>query len=207
MTGLTFPFRYLTLRTAKRWPLPVRDLIPTMILIIILATPFVVFDTTNYFHKDGFIDKLGSFSSVLTGFYVAGLVAVATFSHQLGDLDEVIKNGPIIRKGKKGEEDIHLTRREYVCQMFGYLATLSLIITLTSIVVVILAQSLNLPSDWTMPLTTFRVEKDIMRAVAIAAMSAPVAHLVVTTTHSLYYLIDRIYDKKPIIKPKGNSSD
>ena len=207
MAGLTFPFRYLTLRTAKRWPLPVRDLIPTVLLIIILATPFLVFDTTNYFHKDGFIDKLGTFASVLTGFYVAGLVAVATFSHELGDLDEVIKIGPIIRKGKTPEQDTHLTRREYVCQMFGYLATLSLIITLTSIIAVILAQSLNLPSDWIMPLTTLRMEKETMRAVAIVIMSIPISHLVVTTTHSLYYLIDRIYDKKPVIKSKRNSSD
>jgi hypothetical protein len=75
------------------------------------------------FYPNGFIDRLLTLTSALTGFYVAALVAAATFNHP--DLDNVIKSGPIalITKDSDGHNiSEFLTRREFICTIFSYLA-------------------------------------------------------------------------------------
>ena len=47
-----------------------------------------------FFSANGFLDKTLLLTVALTGFYVAALVAAATFGHP--DLDKVIKDWPVI---------------------------------------------------------------------------------------------------------------
>lgn len=195
-----FPFKYLALRTESGWPIIARDLPATLTLAAVLLAPFIFIPTANFFHKEGFVEKIGDFSSVLTGFYVAGLLAVATFSTALGDLDEKIERGKIILRSKDKEVADHtLTRREYICQMFGYLATLSMTISLISILAVVMAHSIG-PS----PHLAFGYVLDLkpIKLIVGGLYDMLVAHLVVTTSIGLYYFVDRLYTKEPKIKPK-----
>lgn len=199
------PLRYLRLRDEKGRLLLTRNLLATLSLAALLSLPFLVVSTSNYFHKDGFIDKLGSFSSVLTGFYVAGLLAVATFSAKLGDLDTPMDVGPaILPKAGPEEEDLHLTRREYVCTIFGYLAFLSLFTTLLSISIVILTSGMPLVTDLDLSVgnRTIHIDREAFRGVPILLFGVLSAHLAVVTCHSLYYLMDRLYAQKPKLLPE-----
>jgi hypothetical protein len=206
--------KYLALRGANGWPLLIHDIIPTGIATALISAPFLIVRTTDYFHKDGFLDKFGTFSSVLTGFYVAGLVAVATFSMQSSALDEKIDNGPVFLWDKVEDETVStsakkqykidkrkLTRREYLCQMFGYLATLSMLLTLLTIIAVIVSQGTVLPQIIDISKTRY-IPLDLPRGIMIVGFSLPIAHLVATTARGLFYLVDRLYDKKPKILPK-----
>jgi hypothetical protein len=177
-----------------------RDAPATLILAGLMLLPFWLIPEANLFHKDGFVEKVGSFSSVLTGFYVAGLLAVATFSTALGDLDQKIKNGAIILKSKDTETgDHYLTRREYVCQMFGYLATLSLAVSLVSILIVVIS-----PTIGKAPHIAFGyvLDFDILRLVTGGLYNIAIAHLVVTTAIGMYYFVDRLYTKESKLKSK-----
>jgi len=200
---LLTPLRYLRLRDEKGRRLALRNLIASFLLTALLSVPFIFVEKANYFNKDGFIDKVGSFSSVLTGFYVAGLLAVATFSDKLGNLDGAIQVGRIVLPPTKNEPVRHLTRREYVCAIFGYLSFLSLFTTLLSITSVIIAQALPAMTDMSVSLGQRRLElpDTFVRAVPILMFSALVAHLAVVTCHGLYYLMDRLYAKKAKLLP------
>lgn len=199
------PLRYLRLRDGKGRLLLTRNLIATLSLAALLSLPFLVVSTSNYFHKDGFIDKLGSFSSVLTGFYVAGLLAVAAFSAKLGDLDTPMDVGPaILPKTAPDEDDVHLTRREYVCTIFGYLAFLSLFTTLASITIVILTSGMPAIADVNFSVSnrTIHIDREVFRGVPILLFGVLSAHLAVVTCHSLYYLMDRLYAQRPQLLPE-----
>jgi hypothetical protein len=127
MWRLFYPLRYFRLVNDEKRHL---DLWPTLLLAIILAVPFIFLPDTPFFHKDGFLDKLLILTSALTGFYVAALVAAATFTHP--DLDKVFKVGSVTLVTHDHGQKIleHLTRREFVCMIFGYLAFSSFLISL-----------------------------------------------------------------------------
>ena len=165
----------------------------------LISAPYLLLDSSNYFHKDGFVDKIGTFASVLTGFYVAGLVAVATFPRNEAGLDKTIEFGKIILPSANRENDEYMTRREYVCAMFGYLAFASLIITTTSIIAVTTSDWMNGFSDQTLLFAGQRItfSKICLRSVAVAGCSIILGHVFATTVRGLYYLIDRIYAVAP----------
>jgi hypothetical protein len=136
---------------------------------------------------------------------VAGLLAVATFSAKLGDLDSPMDVGPaILPAPEPDEEDVKLTRREYVCTIFGYLAFLSLFTTLLSMTIVILTSGMPVVTDLdlTMGKRTIHIDREIFRGVPILLFGLLAAHLAVVTCHALYYLMDRLYARKPELLPE-----
>lgn len=201
---LLTPLRYLRLEDERGVKLSLRNLTATAALTLVFSLPFLVASTANFFHKDGFIDKVGTFSSVLTGFYVAGLLAVATFSEKLGDLDNPIEVGRVLLPSKADEPAHYLSRREYVCIIFGYLAFLSLFITLLSITVVILSSGMPTLRDWKFSLgsVSVSVDRQFVRGIPIIVFGAIASHLAIVTCHGLYYLMDRLYAKKPELLPE-----
>jgi hypothetical protein len=65
---------------------------------------------------------------ILVGFYIASLAAVSSFSNN--NLDQVMKGRPptltTVRKGEEIKET--LTRRRFLATLFGYCATLAIIL-------------------------------------------------------------------------------
>ncbi|MEG3163802.1 hypothetical protein U1701_04270 [Sphingomonas sp. PB2P19] len=195
---LLFPLDYLGLRSSSGARVIRRDIWGWLLFSSALSVPFIVFDKANYFHKDGLLDKVGSFSSVLLGFYVAALIAVATLSSSFADLDKTIQVG-IIRKPPKGAVlGEKLSRREYICYMFGYMALVSLMLALGSMLITALAPLLTPFS------VTFKAFDHYstwshrwLRGAAIVAISIPLGSLAVTTLRGLYYLVERLYEQEP----------
>ena len=87
--------------------------------------------------------------------------------------------------------------------MFGYLAFVSLALSICAIGFVILATPLRVATNGTsvVPLV------DFFSAFVIAGVSIVIAHMFVTTTYGLYYLIDRLYDSEPVIAERKPDDD
>lgn len=208
MNVLAYPLRYLTLRTESGHPLYARDGWAVLLVALVASAPFLL-TSASYFGAGGFLDKFGAFSGVLTGFYIAALVGIATFATTLGDLDDVIENGPVLRAGADGPEP--LTRRQYVSSMFGYLAFLALLVSFIAILLVILSgveiRLAWLPvADHMLSTPTAAFMRIVVRVVVLFAINMVLAHMFVTTCHGLYYLIDRLYEKRPVVLPKPSAA-
>lgn len=205
---LGYPLRFLRLTDVKGRRLYYHDLPAILVVSCLLSFPYIIFQETNYFGNDGFLDRVGSFSSTLTGFYVAGLLAVAAFGREVSGLDKIIEVGPVLLPSReKDEPPDRLTRREYVCLMFGYLAFLSLALTLMAIVGLTATTSVPTIPSFTVGYDQWNiiVEKAWIRSVAIMFYGLIISSLSVTTLHGLYYLIDRLYAKSPeIVKKRHN---
>jgi hypothetical protein len=203
MWRLFYPLRYFRLVNDEKRHI---DLWPTFLLAIILTLPFIVLPDVPFFHKEGFLDKLLILTSALTGFYVAALVAAATFSHP--DLDKVFKAGPValVVRDHDGQKIMeHLTRREFVCTIFGYLAFSSLLLSLLSSLFVAAADFNHAAvAQWRFigPLIG-GTYLPITRAIVIFGFTLAIAHLAVVTGLGLYYLMDRLYRRdREIVTPK-----
>lgn len=191
MWKVLYPIQYFRLSNKEKRRI---DVFPTLALALIIAVPFIFLPKSNFFHVDGFLDKILTLTSGLTGFYVAALVAAATFGHP--DLDKVIKSGPIALITKDDEGNIvseYLTRREFACTIFGYLAASTLILSIAS------AFSIGLsPIDWGF----FGKYSSYCRAVVIVAFSIWISHITTVTALGLFYLMDRLYRDDPKITTK-----
>lgn len=209
-----YPLRYLSLEARSGRRLIWRDLPGMVVVAAFTAAPYAVFDQANFFHRDGFIDKVGTFSSVLTGFYVAGLVAVATFPFNRAGLDKVIEVGPVfLPKRRADEDDIGpgqqdrdreaLTRREYVCSMFGYLAFMSMLVTVLSIMCVTTADFVGKFNHvtWSVRGVDMTLTHANVRLAVVGISCLVLSSLFVTTSRALYYLIDRLYASSPEVLP------
>nr|WP_278434266.1 hypothetical protein [Brucella anthropi] len=200
---LTYPLSYLSLKDERGRRLYQRNFGALFLIVVMISFPFIFFNA-NYFGDKGFLDRFGSFSAVLTGFYIAALVGVASFASMVGDLDEEISVGKIIRPDSDGGEC--LTRRQYVCSMFGYLSFVSLGLSVGAILLIVAAdpvrKGLMFLSD-NVGMENFRFIEWCVSILVIVGFNLVLSHLLVTTCHGLYYLIDRLYATKPKILPKN----
>lgn len=205
---LTYPLSYLSLKDEGDSRLFRRNWIAVLVVVTIMSAPFILFDA-NYFGDKGFLDRFGSFAAILTGFYIAALVGVASFASSVGDLDGEIEVGrisrpvPVPAEGDDPEE--YLTRRQYVCSMFGYLAFVSLALSVGAILLIVAADpgriAVNAMAGW-FGVQPVQCPREVLRAIVIVGFNLVLAHMLVTTCHGLYYLIDRLYAKKPQLLPK-----
>jgi hypothetical protein len=195
------PFKYLRLRNERGTLLVFRDLIPMLAITVIFSAPFIAFDQINFSRSAGFVDRMGSLAAVLAGFYIAALVAVGSFSASIGDLDSPISNGKIFLNR---EDEDSLTRREYICAVFGFLSFLSLFIAIASSFILIIAPAFaNLHDSSPVEVSGYSVPVfEIVRGLAVGIFCLIVSAMIVTTFYGLYYLTDRIYAKSPKILPK-----
>ena len=179
-----------------------------------LASAFAFFwlliGAPNSFGKDGLIDGLGSITTVLAGFYVAGLVAIATFFRENSSLDEVITSGPAILDWGTIDEE-HLTRRQYVCSIFGFLVALSFILAISAVVLRSSSRSIVKAFEG-VAFKVFEYNIALNGFLEIAGIFTWVFVFiwqVILTLRGLYYLMDRIYDVTPILgkPPEATTED
>ena len=89
--------------------------------------------------------------------------------------------------------------------MFGYLAFVSLVLSVGAVLLIVGADPARAATEALARWLGGQVDHyglQIVRALVIVAFNLVLSHLLVTTCHGLYYLIDRLYAKKPKILPK-----
>lgn len=193
MNVFLYPLRYLMLKDEHGFPLFTRDLVAVIVLAALMSAPFWLLDL-NYFSSGGFLDRFGAFAGVLTGFYVAGLVGVATFLTAGSSLDDVMEKGSL----KDPSSGKPLTRRQYVSAMFGYLACIALVLSLVALLAVVVAAPARDALVGFLPLPVVQA----MGAAVLFLLNVALAHMTVTTLHGFYYLIERIYEPRSELATK-----
>ncbi|WP_419830624.1 hypothetical protein [Methylobacterium sp.] len=182
-----------------------------MIIASVVTGLYTLLPEAPFFDPNGFLDKLLTLTSCLTGFYVAALVAAATFTHP--DLDKTITAGAIALVGRDSDGNKireALSRREFACYVFGYLAYLCLIFSVLCAGAISISQTnITITTGWREPIYHFCVSNfSVIRSVLIFLYSSMAAHLLVATSLGLYYLMDRLYRRDQIVvtrKPKIGS--
>ena len=191
MWRILYPIQYFYLSNADKRRI---DIIPTLVLALFISIPFIFLTGASFFEANGFLDKLLTLTSGLTGFYVAALVAAATFLHP--DLDKIIKSGPVELITKDADGTINrepLTRREFACMIFGYLAASTLLLSIA----ICLAVGLS-TYNWVL----FAGYKFYARAAGVVFFAIWISHITTVTSLGLFYLMDRLHRHDPKIVTK-----
>lgn len=197
MWRLFLPLRYFALRNREKTRI---DFLGTVVLSILIVTPFILVPEASFFRAGGFLDRLIGLMSALTGFFVAALVAAATFAHP--DLDKVMTSGAV--KIKIDGKWQNLTRRELACAIFGYLSFGAFIFSV--------AAAITVPVVTAEPATIrfvpdglsayFAANSAAYRWLAMALVIIPLAHIMTATGLGVFYLMERLHYRQPVIVTK-----
>ena len=190
------PLDYLRIRHPKKrrydsW-LPLGLTAVSIIGLAALPLPIQIFG------DDGLLSIFTGFLPVLIGFYIAALAAVATFDRQGMD-DPMPGETPEIWVTFHGERESQLlTRRRFLCLMFGYLSLLSFVLFGVSAFGNLLESNIH-------ALVPYEAKAfPYVRWGLLAAYLFLASNLLVTTLLGLYYMTDRIHrgGGKIVVKPR-----
>jgi hypothetical protein len=161
--------------------------IPLLIGIGITVALYLLPLPIKTFGKSGLIELITGILQILTGFYIASLAAVSTFKSE--GMDDPIKGDSITLKIKIRDKKVDkpLTRRDFLCYLFGYLTLLSLTIYFlggfSNLLVVnfkfLIPISYHICVKWSFVLFFLILS----------------SNLIITTLFGLFYLVDRIHRK------------
>lgn len=137
------------------------------------------------FGASGLVAGVGSYLQVVTGFYIASLAAIATFNQKNMDL-RMAGESPTLTvewMGVKREEK--LSRRRFLCFLFGYLSFLSIFLYFGGVGANLLAQPLLsfIPST-----VAFWIKWTFVSIYLFILYN-----LICTTLLGLYYMTERIH--------------
>lgn len=175
---LLSPFLFLRLRFGERWRYNVAALI---IGGLLAATYWMLPVKPPLLGQTGLLEDVKAFVTIVFPFYVAALVAVATF--QRTELDDM-PNGGQVTLHRRNEPIISLTRRQFVCFIFGYCSALSVLLFL----MVMLSKMLQ---PWLVGLIPGLLP--YAKVALLAGLGSVFAHMMIITFWGLYYLTDRVH--------------
>ncbi len=120
---------------------------------------------------------------ILPGFYIASLAAIATFNGKAVDDKLDGYNPPTLFSSENGiSKKRVLTRRRFLCFLFGYLAFISILLCILNIFF-LLSEKSTYCAPWGI----------WIKYTAIASYVYFFAHMIVTTLLGLFYLCDRLH--------------
>ena len=159
-------------------------LISIVIILVLCALP----KSIAIIGDRGLISIITNLIQILVGFYIASLAAVATF--QKDGLDDLLAGDPVTlnvnRQGKYKE--IPLTRRKFLCFLFGYLSFMGIILYFTGAVAELLSENIKI-------LAPAYISLVVVKCVFLFLYLLATSHLFVTTLLGLHYMTDRMHRK------------
>lgn len=159
---------------------------PTAIFAMVFGGYQLCGDQFLSFDKDKLIGDVNALMGILVGFYIAALAAVSSFSNE--NLDQVMKGRPptliTVRKGQEIKET--LTRRRFLAILFGYCATLAIILYVFGVLHVHLAVAQPVES-WA------QLALCIVAHFAWGLYVWLIASLLIVTLLGLHYLVERMH--------------
>lgn len=198
MWRLFVPLKYLRLHHPEKW---LFDWALPLVVTIAVWAPLMAFgNEVAVFGEHGLVNSLHSILAILTGFFIAALAAVATFNGP--NMDERIAGNDSVRlrhrttyqnleTGKKEtiEEYEDLTRRRFLCFMFGFLAYSGFILLLVALFAEAFPAMFAsaVPTGW-LP---------VLKGAFLLVYGFAFFQLVIITFLGLFYLTDRIHRRDP----------
>jgi hypothetical protein len=142
--------------------------------------------------EGGFLSGIIGAISLLPGFYIASLAAVATFSGKHMDEDMPAPAPKINIRTAQTNGPETLTRRMFLSYLFGYLAISSLLLVSLSFVMDMVAPGVS------QLITTYATNWGEciifgLELLIVFMLSFVVGSILVTTLHGTYYLMERIF--------------
>lgn len=180
MSNIFIAVRYLKILhpLKKRYDYVMPAIVAFVFLSLYLVAPL----RPNILGENGILIRLNNLFQILPGFYIAALAAVSTFNER--SLDEKLKGHPATLK-IDGDGFEVLTRRRFLCLMFGYLATLCMLIFFVNIVADILYQNLVLTIGHSV----------VIDCVLLYIYLFFLSQLFVVSLWGLYYMVEGIHVK------------
>lgn len=159
---------------------------PLILCVIAQITYWGLPEKPNILGIGGIVASVNGLLNMLIGFYIAALAAVASFPSKT--LDAIMKGRPPkllqIRGGEEQEET--LTRRRFLCTLFGYCAFVSICIYCMGIITGFLWPSLLLSK-------IFVDLQVLIKFVWLTFYFCSLSSLFTATLLGLHYLIERIH--------------
>ena len=158
---------------------------PTVLAILVFGGYLVLRESAITLDEDTIIRDIVSLMGSLVGFYIASLAAVASFKREI--LDERLKGRPTVLITVRGDcrkEEV-LTRRRFLSIVFGYCASVSMVLYLGGMVLRHVELEI---SGAHAELVTGAV-----RVSATAVYLWGLSSLVVVTFLGLHYLVERMH--------------
>lgn len=138
---------------------------------------------------NGLLLQVNGLLQVLIGFYIAALAAVATFASP--SIDEVMAGDPptLVEKFRGQKITVQLTRRRFVCYLFGYLALVSFMLFCLGMVSILVGKPFHL---W---LLTFWTSDVIIwfKTIFVGGYLFVLMNIITTTLLGLYFLAVRFH--------------
>jgi hypothetical protein len=159
--------------------------IPLFLSIVFIIIYFTFPIKLNIFGDKGLVDSINGFLSILAGFFVASLAAVATFQNE--NLDKEIQGEKAILEYRRGRKSMveELTRRRFLCLLFGYCSLISFLLSIVGIFARLFKDNLKFFVD-----IYFH---PVFVAIFLFFYIFFFSNLMITTFLGLNYLTDRIH--------------
>jgi hypothetical protein len=159
---------------------------PTIILVVVFGGLKFLGDQFLAFDKDKLIEDVNALMGILVGFYIAALAAVSSFSNE--NLDQVMKGRPpTLTSVLKGDQITEtLTRRRFLSILFGYCATLAILLYIFGALQIHIAIT-QPAAPWAQ--TALSVAGQVFWGVYVWSISS----LLIVTLLGLHYLVERMH--------------
>ncbi|EBS2696121.1 hypothetical protein ZQ65_24090 [Salmonella enterica subsp. enterica serovar Newport] len=151
--------------------------LPVITAIAITIVISVLPKSVSIIGKDSLVSLVNGILQILSGFYIASMAAVATFSKE--GMDDVMQGEPPKLKKQK------LTRRKFLTYLFGYLAFMS-------IALYFIGGALQLTSSSIKELHL----SSILKAALLFCYLTAVCNIIYTTALGMFFMIDKMHDEK-----------
>lgn len=163
-----------------QWQFP--GIITALIMIILM----LVSKKPHVLGPTGLVDAVNSLLAVLVGFYIAALAAVASFPSEA--LDQEMRGRCPTLKVKRGGEvfEEKLTRRRFLCIVFGFCSFIAMIIYFIGVGTRIVSPSV----EWRGP--SF-LGWPLLELLWLLVYSGGLSCLAVATLLGMHYLVDRMH--------------
>lgn len=198
MWRLFVPLKYLLIRHPEKTKF---DLVFPIVFACFFLLPTLSSDFRDAAAKMDILGRSSDLLSILTGFFVAALAAVATFGGE--EMNEIMPgSSPVTLRDPYRTEPEKLSRRRFLSFLFGYLAFLSLTLYLMGFVYYGLETYVIIKYFPHWAGTSFVVFWGIY--------GFALGNLLANTLLGLFYLTDRIhrpnrriYSKNNLVGPEG----
>ncbi|TDX18502.1 hypothetical protein EDF88_0988 [Buttiauxella sp. BIGb0552] len=181
------PLSYLRIEhEEKRW---YDYKIPVIGALIVMLIYYFCPNQIPLVGSSGLLVQVNGLLQVLIGFYIAALAAVSTFTNST--IDEVMAGDPptLVEEYRGTKLRVELTRRRFVCYLFGYLALASFVLFCLGLVSILIGKTVSI---WLAGSTSVE-SLLVLKTVFIGLYSVILINIITTTLLGLYFLSVRFH--------------
>jgi hypothetical protein len=153
-----------------------------------MATIYIAGERFSIYGSPGLISSIVTYLQLLSGFYITALAAIATFNRD--GMDDPMLGDPPTLELHNSLEPEKLSRRRFLCFLFGYLALGSLLLYIGGTIITLSAPILKA----TLEASTVKILRWTISTVYIFCTF----NILITSLLGMYYLTDRLHRGAPI---------